>query len=90
MIGMFIFEEILCHWGAIEGMVINNGMPYIAALDWLASKYNIHHIHISAYNSHANSIVEWQHHTINKSLLKTCKGDTSKWPTMASHIFWAD
>ena len=44
MIATFIFKEILCRWGAIEKIVTNNGTAYVAALDWLADKYRIHHI----------------------------------------------
>ena len=89
-VGRFIFEEILCRWGAVEEIVTDNGTAYIAALDWLASKYGIHHIRISAYNSRANGIVERQHRTIRDSLLKTCGDDVSKWPVVAPHVFWAD
>ena len=89
-IGRFIFEEILCRWGAVEEIVTDNGLAYIAALDWLANKYNIRHIRISAYNSRANGIVERQHRTIRESLLKTCEGEASKWPAVAPHVFWAD
>jgi len=63
-LGNFIFEEILCRWGAVGEIVTDNGTAYIAALEWLADKYGIHHIHISAYNSQVNGIVERQHRTI--------------------------
>jgi hypothetical protein len=89
-IGRFIFEEILCRWGAVEEIVTDNGSAYIAALDWLSTKYGIRHIHISAYNSQANGIVERQHRTIRDSLLKACGDDVSKWPVTAPHVFWAD
>ena len=89
-LGSFIFEEILCRWGAVGEIVTDNGTAYVAALDWLATKYGIKHIRISAYNSRANGIVERQHRTIRESLVKACEGDTSKWPTLAPLIFWAD
>jgi len=89
-IGTFIFEEILCRWGAVEEIVTDNGTAYVAALDWLASKYGIQHIRISAYNSRANGIVERQHRTIRESLVKACEGDPSKWPVLAPLVFWAD
>ena len=57
-LGWFIFEEILCHWGAIEEIVTDNSSAYLAALDWLSNKYGIHHICISPYNSRANGIIE--------------------------------
>ena len=89
-LGAFIFEEILCRWGAVEEIVTDNGTAYVAALDWLATKYGIRHIRISPYNSQANGIVERQHRTIRESLVKLCAGNTSKWPTLAPLAFWAD
>ena len=65
-------------------------MPYIAALNWLADRYSIRHIRISAYNLRTNGIVEQQHRSIIESLVKACEGDTSKWPTCTPHVFWAD
>jgi Integrase zinc binding domain len=89
-IGSFIFEDILCRWGAVEEIVTDNGTAYIATLDWLASKFGIRHIRISAYNSRANGIVERQHRTIHESLVKACQSDVSRWPTVVPHVFWAD
>jgi hypothetical protein len=89
-LGSFIFEEILCRWGAVEEIVTDNGTAYVAALDWLATKYGIHHIRISAYNSRANGIVERQHRTIRESLVKACEDNISHWPILAPLIFWAD
>ena len=89
-LGAFLFEEILCRWGAVEEIVTDNGTAYVAALDWLASRFGIRHIRISAYNSRANGIVERQHRTIRDSLVKVCEGDTSKWPVLAPTVFWAD
>ena len=43
-IGKFIFQEILCRWGAIAEIITDNGTPIIAALDWLSKKYHISHI----------------------------------------------
>jgi hypothetical protein len=40
-IGTFIFEEILCRWGAVSKIVTDNSSAYVAALDWLADKYGI-------------------------------------------------
>ena len=66
-LGAFIFKEILCRWGGLEEIDTDNGTPFIAALDWLAAKYHICHIRISAYNSQANRIVERSHQTIRNS-----------------------
>ena len=89
-LGAFIFEDILCHWDAIEEIVTNNGTAYVAALDWLVNRYGIRHIWISAYNSRVNRIVERQHRTIRESLVKACDGNIAKWPAIAPHVFWAD
>jgi len=86
----FIFKEILCQWGAVEEIVTDNGTAFIVALDLLADRHGIQHIQISAYNSHANGIIERQHRTIQESLVKACGGDITKWPTILPHIFWAD
>ena len=89
-IGAFIFEEILCQWGAVEEIVTDNSTAYVTALDWLQDKYSIRHIRILAYNLQANGIVERQHRTIRESIFKACNGDNSSWPTVAPFAFWAD
>jgi hypothetical protein len=89
-LGNFIFEDILCRWGAVKEIITDNGTAFVAALDWLARKYDIWHIRISVYNSRANRIVERQHCTIQESLVKTCEGNISRWPALIPHIFWAD
>jgi hypothetical protein len=90
MISSFIFEEILCRWGAVEQIVTDNGMAYVVALDWLAEKYGTHHIRISLYNSMANSTVEQQHRTVYELIFKVCNSDDSRWPTVTPFTFWAD
>ena len=57
----FLFKEILCRWGGLEEIVMDNGTLFIATLNWLADKYHIRHIRISPYNSKANGIVERSH-----------------------------
>jgi hypothetical protein len=79
----FIFKDILCRWGAVERIVTDNSTAFVAALNTLANQYGIRHIHILAYNSCANRIVERQHCTIHESLVKACKGNIAKWPTLA-------
>jgi hypothetical protein len=89
-LGKFIFNNILCRWGALSEIIMDNGPPFIVALDWLAKKYHIYHIRISAYNKQANSLVEHSHCTIWESIVKACEGDISRWPQVTPHIFWAD
>jgi len=61
VLGTFIFEDILCRWGALEEIVTDNGPTFVKALDYLAKRYKINHIRISAYNSQANGIIERAH-----------------------------
>jgi transposase InsO family protein len=89
-LGAFLFEEILCRWGAVEEIVTDNGTAFVAALGWLEQRFGIRHIRISAYNSRANGIVERQHRTIRESIIKACEGNPSKWPKVAPYAFWAD
>jgi len=86
----FIFQEILCCWGAITEIIMDNGTPIIAALDWLAKKYHINHIRISAYKKQANGLVECSHHSIRESIVKGRDGDISRWPEVTPYVFWAD
>ena len=58
LLGDWIFQDILCHWGTLVEIISNNSKPFIAALGHLDKKYHIKHIRISGYNSHANGIVE--------------------------------
>ena len=90
VIADFIFHEILCRWGALEEIVTDNGAPYIAALDWLGERYGIHHIRISGYNSRANGIVESKHFDVREAIIKTCKGNESKWREVLPLVLWAE
>ena len=69
---------------------MDNSTAYLSAMWWLADRYGIEHIRISAYNSRANGIVKWQHCTIRDSIVKACEGDISRWPMVAPYVFWAD
>ncbi|KIK78665.1 hypothetical protein PAXRUDRAFT_101518, partial [Paxillus rubicundulus Ve08.2h10] len=60
------------------------------ALDLLASRHNIHHIHISPYNLQANGIIERRHYDVRKVIIKSAKGDESHWYHSAHSIFWAE
>jgi hypothetical protein len=72
---IFIFEEILCCWGALEEIVTDNGPAFIEALNWLAEQYRIHYIRILPYNSQANGIVERRHLDVQEAIMKVCDGE---------------
>lgn len=60
-LGNFIMQEILCCWGVLEEIVMDNGSAFIAAVEYLRQRYGINHIRISGYNSRANGLVEVKH-----------------------------
>jgi hypothetical protein len=87
---VFIFEEILCHWGALEEIVTDNGLAFVEALNWLAEQYGIHHICISLYNSQANGIVERRHLDLREAMMKECNREERKWLTAMHAVLWAE
>ena len=89
-IGDWIFEDILCRWGTLCKIVTDNGPAFIKALGYLAKRYHIHHIHISGYNSRANSIAERAHFNVQQAMFKACNGDQSKWHLVVTSVMWAD
>ena len=89
-IGNFIFTQVLCRWGAIEEIVTDNAPQYIEAATYLAKKYHIHHIRISAYNSRAQGPIERRHFDVREALIKAAEGDETKWPQVAPYVFWAE
>jgi hypothetical protein len=40
-IGDWIFEDILCQWGALTEIVTDNGPPFIKAFEYLVRKYHV-------------------------------------------------
>ena len=77
-LGEWMFEDILCRWGAISEIVTDNGPQFIKALEYLRKKYHIHHIRISGYNSRANGIVERSHFDVRQALYKAVDGVQSQ------------
>ena len=73
----FIFEDILCCWGALAKIVNENAPAFVQALDVLADQYNIRHICISPYNSQANGVVEQRHLDVREAIIKGTPGGSS-------------
>jgi len=90
MVGKFVFENILCRWGAVEEIVTDNGPAVVSAVEHLAAKYGIHHIRISPYNSRANGLVEKQHFPVREAIMKACDSDERKWRDIIHAVFWAE
>lgn len=89
-LGDFIFEDILCRWGALYEIVSDNGTAFKAALKTLAETYGIHHIRISAYNSRANGPVERRHRDVREAIMKAANGIIAHWPQVVPAVFWAE
>jgi Integrase zinc binding domain/RNase H-like domain found in reverse transcriptase len=89
-LGDWIFEDIICRWGALSEIVSDNGSAFVKALEHLSKKYKINYIRISGYNSRANGIVERPHFDVRQSLLKSVDGEERKWASALHQVFWAE
>jgi hypothetical protein len=89
-IAKFIYEQLLCRWGAIEIMVSDNAPQYIQAIEYLAQKYHIRYIRISPYNSQAQGPIERRHYDVRESIIKAADGNESKWREVVASVFWAE
>ena len=57
-VSQFIFEELLCHYGAIAELVTDNGPEVKGATEELLRHHGIPQIHLSPYNSQVNGVVK--------------------------------
>ena len=89
-VGDWIYQEIICRWGALSEIVTDNGTAFVSAVERLSKKYQINHIRISGYNSRANGIVKRPHYDVRQSLFKAANGDQSKWAAIHHSVFWAE
>ncbi|KIK81000.1 hypothetical protein PAXRUDRAFT_157101, partial [Paxillus rubicundulus Ve08.2h10] len=73
-----------CHWPLL--------FLRISSADWalFLRLYNIHHIHISPYNSQGNIIIEQRHYDACEVIIKSAEGDESRWYRSAHSVFWAE
>jgi transposase InsO family protein len=89
-LGNFVFEEVLCRWGAVVEIITDNGSAWVKAIEWLSKRYGINHIKVSGYNSHANGIVECRHYDVREAISKACEGDLQLWTEHVFYVFWAE
>ena len=89
-IGNWIFQDVLCRWGALAEIVSDNGKPFVAALAYLEKKYHIKHIRISSYNLRANGIVEQLHFDVWQALYKAADSEQNRWSQVAYSVFWSE
>ena len=89
-IGDWIYQDLLCRWGAIAEIVTDNGAPFVAAMEYIDKTYHVRHIRISGYNSQANGTVERPHFHVRDALIKACSGDAALWPSRVYSVMWSD
>ncbi len=89
-IGEWLFEDIICRWGCLLLIVMDNGKPFKAALKYLEKKYGIRGILILPYNSQANGRIERPHWDVWQALYKVCGGVENQWHHYFILIMWAD
>ena len=80
-LGDWLYQDILCRWGAVVEIISDNGKPWVAALEYIEKQYHVRHIRISGYNSQVNGIVEQPHYHVRDSLFKASDGEVSHWPS---------
>lgn len=90
LVSHFIWEELLCRYGALGQIVTDNGPEVQGAVSLLLDRYHIPQMRIAAYNSKANGVVERGHFVIREALIKTCEGNPNNWPDHVPHAFFAD
>ena len=89
-IAIWMFEDIICRWGCIVEIVMDNGGPYRVAVEWLVKKYGIRGIRIFPYNLKTNGRIERPHWDVRQMLYKATDGNPSKWFWFFHHVMWAD
>lgn len=89
-VGEWIYQDIICRWGALCEIVTDNGPPIVKACQHLKKKYGIAYIRISGYNSRANGIVEHSHYDVRQAMFKAVEGEQSEWSRAAYAIFWSE
>ena len=87
----WMFTDIICRWGCIQEVIIDNGGPFVKAIRILGDKYNIRGIRISPYNSQANGKIERPHWDVRQMLYKAVgKEHLSRWFKFLPYVLWAD
>ncbi|EJU00386.1 hypothetical protein DACRYDRAFT_54416, partial [Dacryopinax primogenitus] len=89
-LALFLFYNVICHWGNITEIVTNNGSAWVAAVKELERCFGIQHIQILPYNSHTNGVVESKHFTICQAILRACGDNIRQWPNKVPTTFWAE
>jgi hypothetical protein len=85
----FIFS-VMCRFGCLVKLTVDNGSEFKGAVTLLAEKYNVPMIPISPYNPSANGTVERGHGVYIESIWRVLQGRTQDWPQVLQLAVWAD
>jgi len=85
-IRQWLSEDIICQWGSLVKIVMDNRSPFKKAVAWLEEKYGIKEVTISLYNSQANRAVKRPYWDLRQMLYKATKGDVKKWFWHLHHV----
>ena len=89
-VAQWLFEDVICRWGCMKQIIVDNSTVYDSAAAWLERKYGIPGIKVSAYNSQANGKIERPHWDVRQALYKATGGAVAKWFFFFHHVMWAD
>ena len=89
MIAQFLFE-VMCQYGCIFQLTMDNGSEFKGATQVLMDKYNVPIVRTTTYNPVVNGKVERGHSVWIKSMWHVLKGKTNQWPNLVGYTLWAD
>ena len=74
----FLWQDVICRFGCIPQITMDNGREFLGAFKLLADQYGIPIINTLPYNPAANGMVEQGHLSWIPSIWKHTVGDTMK------------
>ena len=77
---LFIYQEIICHFGCIPFCITDGGPEFRSAVEILFKQYGITIIISSPYHHQGNAMAERSHTTLGNSIRCACGKDSNKWP----------
>ena len=89
-IGIWLFEDVVCRWGCMGEIIMDNASVYRAAVAWLEKEYGIKGIRILSCNSKANGRIERPHWDVWQTIWKATGGNPTKWFWFFFLVLWAD
>lgn len=89
LIAQFLWEDVICRHGVFRKLVVDGGPENKGYVKYLANKYGIKRVVVSAYHPEANGMVERGHKPMVDALSKMTKG-LMNWVEHLHAVLWAD